>query len=219
MNIRYILLAIITKLSLISCSETIKGEGPIINDKKEVSSKAKNISVEYAMNLILSDDLNEGEILITANENIHQYIFVRENDNYVKIELANNNYRDVNIYIEASAKQFSNISASGASKVSIEGESSSFDDYNISLSGASEVDLAAELNVNSCTIKASGASSVRSKNFSTDDLIVNLSGASKVTIGVNNSISGTLSGASAVRYWGNPNVTTKNSGASVVEKL
>ncbi len=219
MNIRKLFIAFIASFSLTSCIETIEAEGPLVREQKEVSTTVTNISVENAMNLTLSDELDAGEILIIANENIHKHINVRKSANQIKVELASNyNYKDVYVYVEASAKQFSEINASGASKVSIEGENLSFDNYSISLSGASEFNVDADLSVKQCTIEASGASVVRGRYFLANVLSVDLSGASKVTIGVESLISGKLSGASALRYWGNPKITAKTSGASVVEE-
>ncbi len=219
MNIRKLFISIIVGFSLTSCLETIEAEGPLVREKNKVSTTVKKISVENAMNLTLSDELDEGEIFIIANENIHKYITVRKSDSQIKVELASNyNYRDVYVYIEASAKQFSDINASGASKVSIEGEELSFDNYSLSLSGASEVNVDADLSVKQCTVKASGASVVKGGYFLANVLFVDLSGASKVTMGVENLISGSLSGASTLRYWGNPKVTAKTTGASVVEE-
>ncbi len=220
MNIRKLFIATVGGFLLTSCIETIEAEGPMVREVKEISSTVENISIEYAMNLTLSDELEEGEIAIITNENIHQYINIRRSDKEIKIELADiYNYRDVYIYIEASSKQFSGINASGASKVSIEGEGVSFDNYSITLSGASEVNVETDLIVKQCTIEASGASIVKGKDFLSKILFVDLSGASKVTMCVDDLIYGDLSGASILRYFGDPKDKTKTTGASVVEKL
>lgn len=213
-------LALMATLLITSCSEKIKAEGEVTTEKVNVSASAAAIRIESAMELILSDQIAEGEIEITTSENIHNYINVVVSNNKISIQLDNNNYKNINIKILASSKQFNSIKASGASTATVKGAELSFESYNISLSGKSSVNVETTLTTKDCNISASGSSSVESTLFTTDNLVVDLSGSSSVKMGVNSSIEGKLSGKSVVNYWGEAaTVDVDGSGGSKIHKI
>lgn len=206
-------------LLITSCSEKIKAEGEVTTEKVNVSASAAVITIESTMELILSDQIAEREIEITTNQNIHNYIEIVKEDNQINIQLDDNNYKNLNIEILASSKQFNNIKASGASTATVKGAELSFESYTLSLSGASSVNVEATLNTKDCNIIASGASTVESTLFTSENLIADLSGASTITMGVNKTISGELSGASIINYWGEATIDVNTSGASKINKV
>lgn len=212
-------LALVATISLLSCSDKIEADGPMITAEIGVPISVTAISIKSTMKLTLSDEIAEGEIKITTNENILNYIDVVTSDEQIDIQLESNRYDGLDIQIVASAKQFSSIIASGASLVTVNGEAISFDSYSISLSGASEVNIEATLDTKSCSISTSGVSNVEGDNFSADALAVDLSGSSAVTMGINNSITGTLRGASTLNYWGEAASSAELNGASNINKI
>lgn len=203
-------------MAFASCEKKIDGNSPITTKNFEVSPSASQIQVQSTMQLILSNEMEEGEISIKANDNIHQYINVVKDNNEVAIELDQNNYSDLSIEVLVSSSQYNAIVASGASTVTMQSEPPVFEDFSVTLSGASKANLIGT--VEKFTAVASGASEFYG-NFTCDALIVDLSGASIVEATVNNSISGKLSGASKVKYRGDATVSVESTGASSVERL
>ncbi len=206
----------------------------IIAEQSDVYSSASEISVSNAITLKLSDQIQPGEISISAYENIHQYIVISNESDELTIELESGNYKDLYVEVVASSMQYNDIEASGASNVTIVGEAASFDNYTLELSGASEfsgdlaitdllsIDLSGASNVNisgnvaRCEAELSGASGLYDTSFSCNALEVDMSGASKIQMSVSESISGEISGASTLKYRGAPTVSIETSGASTV---
>ncbi len=223
-------------LALISCAE-IEADGPISTQNLSVSSTANAISVCNAMNLTLSDRLEPGELSITTNVNIHDYIIVDNDRDELSIELKRGRYKDLNIDIVASSKQYNDIEASGASRVVIDGEAASFYEYDIDLSGASSFDGelliddsldvtlsgASEVNISgsarSCDANLTGASRLYNTSFVCDALDAELSGSSKVKLSVTKSITGELSGSSIIEYVGSPIVSVETTGGSTTRPI
>lgn len=214
-----IFLLFVVSLSLVFCSDKIVGEGDVTMKSVAVPEGANTISVKSAMQLVLSDEVAEGELELWANENIHGYIDVLISDSKVEIDLESSNYKNLYIKVIASAEQFSSIKASGASSVVVKGTPVSHESYIISLSGVSSLDVETSLDVKDCNITMSGASEIYSNSFVSDDLTISISGASELTMGVNNSVSGTLSGASKLNYWGDASLAVETTGASKVSKI
>lgn len=234
------LLFIVPLLLLSSCiyvvnRERIEGAGEITTVTKQISKDADEISVAGGIELLLTNDMECGEIKIETNENIHQYISVVSSDDKVIIcTKPSGVWLDADIKVYASAKQYNDIIVSGASNalivdsiVNIEysiklSGASTFKgrliiskDLDIILSGASSADISGKSK--GLSMKLSGASDINAEGFTCEELGVNASGASDVDmINVTKSVSGKASGASKVKYSGNPTGTIQTSGASSV---
>ncbi len=224
-------------LASISCTDKIECEGEIITLQSDVTSSVNGISVNNAITLKLSDQMQPGEISISAYENIHQYIIISNESDALTIQLESGNYKDLYVEVVASSMQYNNIEASGACNITIVGEIASFDNYTLELSGASEfsgdlaitdllsIDLSGASNVNisgnaaRCEAELSGASGLYDTSFSCNTLDVDVSGASKIQMSVNESISGEMRGASSLKYKGTPTVSVETSGASTVGSI
>ncbi len=213
-----IIIAAFAVLSMVSCGKKIEAKGPVTTEEMSVSATSNSIRVEAAMKLSLSEDVAEGEIKIITNENIHNYIDVVSNGSQIEIDLENGRYKKLDIEVVASSRQFNNLKASGASYVSVSGSELSFSDYNIELSGASKVNFDSVVNVVSCGVNASGASTVSGRNLKCETLVANLSGASYLEMEVSKIISGNLSGASDLNYWGDAVTSVDCSGSSSVNR-
>ncbi|MFI3286652.1 MAG: DUF2807 domain-containing protein [Rikenellaceae bacterium] len=223
-------------LAAISCSK-IDGEGEIITKQSNVNSSANKILVSSAITLKLSDQMQKGEISISAYENIHQYIIVSNESDELEIRLKDGNYKNLYVEVIASSMQYNDIEASGACNITIVGEAASFDNYTLELSGASEfsgdlaitdllcIDLSGASNVNlsgevvRCEAELSGASRLYDTSFLCNTLDVDMSGSSKIQMSVSESISGELSGASTLKYKGTPTVSVETSGVSTVGSI
>jgi hypothetical protein len=134
-----------------------------------------------------------------------------------------------------SIRQLSRLSASGASKVFVEGDLKA-DELKIYLSGASDFKgriLSADLMLdqsgasdatisgiaNNLSINASGASEMQGYNLETENCTVKASGASTIKIKVNKELFVHASGASTIQYAGKGVITEiKTNGASKISK-
>ena len=196
------------------------------------------IDASSAFTVYVTFSDTEESIEIEANDNLHQYIEVKKENDILKIGLDRNiNVRGsatLNAYI--TTKHVSDYSASGASRFFVENTISS-DETNIYLSGAStftgELDLnrlntdlsgASLLNIegkaDTFVATGSGASMVKDYGFETNILIAELSGASKMYVTVGEGIDIEASGASILYYKGTAAIDHQNlSGASSVKKV
>lgn len=196
------------------------------------------IDASSAFTVYVTFSDTEESIEIEANDNLHQYIEVKKENNILKIGIDRNiNVRGsatLNAYI--TTKHVSGYSASGASRFFVENTISS-DEANIYLSGAST--FTGELNVNRLNIDlsgasvlniqgktdtfdatASGASMVKDYGFETNMLIAELSGASNMYVTVDEGIDIEASGASILHYKGSAAINYQNlSGAASVKKM
>ena len=196
------------------------------------------IEASHAFMVYVNFSDSEESIEIEANDNLHQYIEVKKENNTLHIGLRNNvsvrGSATLRAYV--TTKHVSAYSGSGASRFIIESPLSS-DDVNVYLSGASTfngdvhsnqlyVDLsgASVMNISGATdifeIEASGASVFKDYGFEANDLDANISGASNVSLTVDNEITVEASGASSLKYKGTAVVKSQNvSGASTVRKV
>ncbi|MGD2035003.1 MAG: head GIN domain-containing protein [Bacteroidales bacterium] len=194
-----------------------------------------DISSTFEVYVEFSD--TEEKIVIEANENLHPYIKIFEEESKLNIMLEDN----VNIRGRATLKAYittsslSGFSASGASVITVEDliERSSVtidlsgasyftgelavDNVNADLSGSSQVEISGV--TGTFSVSASGASVTKDYGLSTDFLEADLSGSSNVYVTVNKEISISASGASTLYYMGQAAVTNENlSGASRIVK-
>lgn len=223
MRLFLILFALCTSF-LTSCSDRVWGDDTMAALNYEVLADVDAIEVQSEIKLQLSNDVEPGNLTITANSNIHKYITVSYPGDKILIEMESNNYRNVDVTVLASAAQYAAITASGAASVVKESAMGDFTDFDITLSGTSsfsgEVTVKNRLSLNlsgsssvaiegesdDCEINATGTSSVAGYDFSCDDLDVVLSGSSSVKMTVNETIEGEMSGTSQIDYRGSDSV-------------
>ncbi len=235
--IRTFLISAITLLIFTSC-EKIEGEGAITTKNYVTSITTDQIDIESNINLTLSDQIEVGEIMISTNENIHEYITLIYGDNEITIDIDENKLSgNVIINVTASSKQFTNIEASGACDVKVVDGTPNHNNYSIELSGAStfegdliisntlDIELSGSSNIkiagsaSDVDANLSGSSKIDGESFSCNDLDVDLSGSSNIKMEVNNTITGKLNGSSKINYSGNATVSVETSGTASVSKL
>ena len=193
------------------------------------------IETESAFSVYVAFSDTEEKIEIEANDNLHQYIEVKEEAGSLKIGFRNNTSINgpatLNAYI--TTKNVTGYSGSGASRFIVDGDIRG-ESASVFLSGASR--FSGEMHVNnlyadlsgasfmllegsadSSDLKASGASNIEDYEFSIDDLMIHLSGASQASVTVSGKMDITVSGASVVRYKGPGVISSQNvSGGSQV---
>lgn len=232
------LLLLLAAIVLLSSCQHVDAEGPITTKYHSFSTISSCVSVSSGIELILSDDIDPGTIIIETNQNIHSYVNVSNSSSRTSLSLNSFTIYDDDIVVRAygSSKQYNNIYASGASSVYIEGLNVAFDNFDLDLSGASyfngmvfafddfRVDISGASTADiygwstRCFLDVSGASRFYGINFECDELDVDMSGASNAYIYVYDYISGDLEGASSLRYSGSPYINAYTSGGSTISR-
>lgn len=180
----------------------------------------------------------EESIEIEANDNLHQYIEVKKENETLIIGIEKGIHIRGNSTLKAyiTTKNISSFSASGASRIIVE-DLIEASNVNIFLSGASN--FSGELNVNQLFVdvsgasvlniagysndfelEASGASVFSDYKFTTSTIDADLSGASNAALTIEDEIYIEASGASTLRYKGDALITRQDlSGASSIKKM
>lgn len=223
-----------------ACESTLNRISPSdrISTQQHSFSDYDRIETESAFSVYVTFSDTEEKIEIEANDNLHQYIDVREESGSLKIRFRNNyqitGSATLNAYI--TTRNVSGFHASGASRFIVNDEilsnnvaiflsgASKFtgeiyaDHLQADLSGASLLQL--EGDSETSDIMASGASHIENYQFQTDHLNLSLSGASSAALTVNEKLDVMASGASVLRYKGTAVVNSQNiSGGSQLIKM
>ena len=213
-----------------------------INDKNaEVRNVGtfNSIKISNAIEVLLSQSNEEAVAVSASEEKFRDKIKTEVVNGTLKIFYDGDrltwNIGNKKLRAYVSFKNLSNLEASGASTIRINGTLNT-SSLNVKLSGACELsgsikatDVKIDVNgasnvklngtVANINIDASGASDVKGYDLSTDECIANASGASDINITVNKEISAHASGASSIHYKGNGIIKdVRTSGASNVSK-
>lgn len=196
------------------------------------------IEASYAFTVYVTFSDEEESIEIEANDNLHQYIEVKKENNILKIGLERNVHirgtSTLNAYV--TTKNISDYMASGASRIIVEDRIEAMDAHiylsgastfsgelaveqlNVDLSGASHLDISGI--ANDVDVEASGASVIRDYGLETNTLEADLSGASKMYVTVDEGIELKASGASVLHYKGSAHITNQDlSDASAIRDM
>ncbi len=204
-----------------SCKNDVFASNQVNIVTSSMPTEATAIEINGGFELILSDDVDESNIIIEANENIHQYINTKysSSDNLISFELSDKVKinDDLVLRLRVNGKNFNNLTANGGSLILIPNQVESTN-YRITLSGGSLITAklkcdkgylslsggsraylegsSVDLEVTDC----SGGSFIDGYGFSCDNSTIKLSGGSEMRITVNNSITGECSGGSELLY-------------------
>jgi len=227
-----------TSLFFTACDDVtnIKASGDVTTQNHSFSAY-NQIDIESAFTAFIRFSDTEESIEIEANDNLHEYIEVREQSGTLTIGFRDNTNITGNATLNAYivTKNIDGFSASGASRFIVQDEineegvsiflsgASQFGgviqtiSLNADISGASQIQISGSSEDTNLT--ATGASQIEDFNFSTDYLNVFLSGASQASLTVNEELDVVASGASIVRYKGSGVVNSQNlSGESKIIK-
>lgn len=238
MKTTYFITAILSlTFVMTSCiKKSIKPSNNVTTETRALTGYTK-LDVSDAMNVYLTMSSQE-EVVVEANENLHQYILTDVVNGTLKIRLKNNvrikSGATINIYVNATMME--SLTIDGASRVELMNEIVS-NDFKLDVSGASS--FQGGLTAVDCDFKISGASRVElwgststanaeisgASNLSdfafliTDYLTIDLSGASKAELTVDGLMNIKASGASVFNYKGDGLIEELDiSGASSVNK-
>ena len=207
----------------------------IVTTQQYTFSGYDQINTESAFTIYVEFSDTEESIEIEANDNLHQYIEVKNESGTLKVGFRDNigikGSATLNAYI--TTKNVTGYAASGASRF-IVGDEISEEDASIFLSGASQFtgelfvdNLSADLSgasvllltgeADAFDLTASGASTIGDFGFSSKYLNINFSGASNASLTVTEEMDVKASGASILQYKGSGVISNQNlSGGSQI---
>ena len=213
----------------------VKGNGNITNEKRAVGN-FDEVAVSGHFKVILQEG-QEGDLVISAGENLFEYIITEVRGNKLKISTKKGytiraskkieivvNYQNISgIILSGSGKIISNdkiksneldIAVSGSGSVNIELEAH---DVDVALSGSGSLNLTGYSDDMSCTISGSG--NINGYEMTVNKVKAHISGSGSAKFHVKDEIHATTSGSGNVRYTGNPKIIkTKSSGSGSVKK-
>jgi hypothetical protein len=199
------------KLFNFSIGRSVKGSGVTASEVRNVTGfKGVDVGGVFVVEIIAGSDF---DVKVEADDNLLQYIKTEVNDGVLKISSTERIKSHEPLRVRVSAPTIESVEASGVCKVSLTGVKNN--KLIIGTSGASKVTVAGE--TSSLTVDVSGASSVDGESLRAENARVEASGASKVNVFVTGRLVSDASGASKIGYSGNPTSVEKNtSGASKV---
>ena len=191
-----------------------------ITTRNETYTNFDMIDASHAFEVYVQFSDTEESIEIEANENLHQYIEVKMDNNTLEIGMENNIDIKGNAVLRAYIKtpMISKFAGSGATRIVIE-DLITLPTAQVYLSGAStflanmetgrlsaDISGASNMDITGAAedtdVEASGASLFQNFQFQTNNLVAELSGASHMSITVMEEIDIEASGASSLQYGG-----------------
>lgn len=214
----------------------VRGNGHITTETRS-SSSFHSVDVSGAIDIYVRYD-SVSSIKVEADENLHEYIDVHNDNGKLHIHEADNvnlrTTRGIKVYV--AGPDFKRFEASGACNIISENRVNSSDGLQIDLSGASDVNM--DLKAPKVNVELSGAGSIKlkgeTKDLSVDgsgstdikcfDLMaenvkIEISGAGDADVYASVKLDVRVSGAGSVRYKGNPSINQNISGAGSVKKV
>ena len=238
-----VLFALISLNSFAQRWETIKGNGQIKKETREVSNYT-SLASQGSMDVQISYG-NSGSIIIEADENLLPYIETLVENGKLSIKTKKNvNLKSSSkMVVHVSMTKINSLQLSGSGNINGSGaftndgktdigvsgsgnltlDFDSFKDLDLSVSGSGNIDLksnAANSTTNSINAKVSGSGNIDCSSISSKDVDAKLSGSGNIKVYANNSIDAKISGSGNVYYKGNAqNISSKVMGSGKVLKM
>ncbi|MEX2596574.1 MAG: head GIN domain-containing protein [Salibacteraceae bacterium] len=219
-------------LSLIACDEYIKGNGNVIEKTHPVEAfTSLSISGIYDVELVPG----KSKLTILADENLHEYISFKVDDNNLDIHSNNKFLNGEQLKLTVFYNKLDELALTGASSV-FSSETIKGEKFEIDVSGATELELSVKLkklimdlsggselylsgSAEDVILDVSGAAEINAEELMAENVSIDITGAGEVSIGVQKTLNVDVSGAGEVKYIGDPKVTQNISGAGEVKKI
>ncbi len=189
-----------------------KGSGNVASENREVGEFSK-LDVSHVFQVEVTAQSEYG-VEVEADDNLLQFIKTEVRGDTLHIDLDQRVKTGNAMKIRISAPNIERVDASGASRVNISNLKNN--ELTIDTSGASKISLSGE--TGSLTVDVSGASQIDAGNLSAMISNVEASGASQVNVNVAKDLTANASGASRITYSGPAHVSKNTSGASSVSQ-
>lgn len=189
----------------------VSGSGNTVTEKRDVEGfTAVDVSGVFKVEITAQRDF---AVEIEADDNLLPFITTKVEGGVLKIKTEKRITSHDPIRLRISAPNIEKIESSGASNVTITDLKNS--EFSIDSSGASKISVEGE--TSSLTIDVSGASKINAGDLKAVDVNIEASGACHVDVNVSGELKTDASGASRIVYSGTPtNIRKKASGASRV---
>lgn len=136
-----LLVLVLCTFATLSC-ESIRPQGDIISLSRHYSTNVNSIDIPGHFTLNLDHSVPDGQIVITTNENIHQYVILEQSGDNISLKLDKNgkSYNNkVEITLSVAPRLFKHYSVSGGSEINGRNAGIENDVVSIDISGGSTV--------------------------------------------------------------------------------
>lgn len=189
----------------------IQGSGNVTVEKRDVKGfRSVDVGGIFQVDVVAGKDFS---VEVEADDNLIPHIETEVRGDTLYIE-TNGRLKSSNaIKIRITAPNVDKLDVSGVANVTLSGVKN--DTLNVSSSGASKITVSGD--TSQLNVDVSGATKVLAEQLKAVNASIEASGASYVGVSVTGELNSDISGASKVEYTGTPsNVVTKKSGASRV---
>lgn len=195
-----------------SFGNKVKGSGRLVTEARDVRDfNGIDVGGVFNVEIVAQKDFF---VEVEADDNLVPLIKTEVRDGVLHIEAEKRISSGNGLKIRISAPDINRIDASGVSRVDL--KDSKNEEMRIDVSGASKITINGE--TSRLFVDVSGASKVFAGGLKTEDANVEASGASAVETFATGNLQAKASGASRVKYTGNPtSVEKKSRGASSIE--
>lgn len=237
-----ILISVFALISLNSFAqpwETIKGNGQIKKETREVSNYT-SLASQGSMDVQIAYG-NSNSVVVEADENLLPYIETSVENGKLSIRSKKNvNLKSGSkMIVRVSMTKINSLQLSGSGNINGSGaftndgktdigvsgsgnlklDFDSFEDLDLSVSGSGNIDLKSSA-TNSINAKVSGSGNIDCSSISSKDVEAKLSGSGNIKVYASNSIDAKISGSGNVYYKGDvQNISTKVVGSGRVLKM
>jgi len=190
---------------------SVHGSGNLATETRDIEDfRAIDVSGVFVVELVAQKDFS---VQVEADDNVLQYIKTEVDDGVLEISTTRKIKSSSGLKVRISAPDIEKIEASGATKVSVADLKNT--GLEVDTSGASKVSLKGESE--KFVVDVSGASNIDAGELKAKAATVSASGASQVNLYVTDSLRSKASGASKIVYSGGASdVVTKTSGAGSI---
>ena len=191
----------------------VHGSGNAATEKRAVSGfKAVDVGGVFQVEITAQKDFS---VEVEADDNLLPLIKTEVDGGTLRIESESRLSPSAPIRIRISAPDIDNLEVSGAASVAVNDLKNT--NLSVDSSGASKISISGE--TSKLMIDVSGATKVDAENLKAENATIDASGASKVSVNVSGELRADASGASKIVYTGTPaNLVTKKSGASSISQ-
>jgi len=189
------------------------GSGHIASETRPVSGfKSIDVSNAFVVEVVAGKDYS---VEVQADDNLLPLIETSVRGGTLHIETEKSVSTKNDMVVRITAPEIEKIEASGACKVNASGITNK--SFTIDTSGASKISVAGE--TSELSIDVSGASSIDTDQLKTVNANIEASGASKVYVNVSGELRAQATGASRIVYSGEPrSLDVNKSGAGSVSR-
>jgi hypothetical protein len=234
------LFALISYSSFAQPWQTVKGNGQVKKETREVSNFT-SLASKGSMNVEIAYG-NANSIIVEADENLLPYIETTVENGKLTIQSKNKvNLKSTSkIIVHVSMTKINSLQLSGSGNINGEGAFSnsgktdigisgsgnlklrfdSFNDLDLAVSGSGNMDLKGSAATNNITAAVSGSGNIECSDISSNEVDAKISGSGNIKVYANKSIDAKISGSGNVYYKGSAsNITSKVAGSGKVIKM